>query len=99
MLQPRQPHPRTPELRFPTKNKYDGTKLSVEPSRPKTTTYGRKYPFQLNSISQKRATFSPTSPRPSMEGLGVRSAATPDPQSRLSPGRGRRAHRATGEGS
>src|ERR1039457_5229122 len=34
---------------------FDGTKLPLEPSRPKTTTDGRICPFQLFSISQNRA--------------------------------------------
>src|ERR1019366_10151471 len=34
---------------------FDGTKLPLEPSRPKTTTDGRICPFQLFSINQNRA--------------------------------------------
>jgi len=34
---------------------FDGTKLALERSRPKTTTNGINCPFQLYSISQNRA--------------------------------------------
>src|SRR6266852_5268215 len=39
---------------------FDGTKLSVDRSRPKTTTYGINHPFQPFSISQNCPTFNPT---------------------------------------
>src|SRR5712692_6357153 len=45
---------------LPTKIIFDGTNPRIEPRRPKTTTYGRKCPFQPDSINQKCATFNPT---------------------------------------
>jgi hypothetical protein len=58
--------PASPDIRRPrlgAKIIFDGTKLALEPSRPKTTTDGRICPFQLYSISQNRArrslTFAP----------------------------------------
>jgi len=58
--------PASPEIarhRLVTEIIFDGTKLSLEPRRPKATTDGRICPFQLYSISQNRArrslTFAP----------------------------------------
>jgi hypothetical protein len=55
--------PSSPELArllLPTKTIFDGTKLSVDGRRPKTTTGGRKSSFQLFSIDHKCTIFSPT---------------------------------------
>src|SRR5882757_6087479 len=86
------PHPSTsPKIARPplrTKTIFDGTNPRLEPRRSKTTTYGRKCPFQLNSISQKCTTFSPTSPR-----------LSPFSLSRLSPRERSSRPSATGEGS
>ena len=41
------------------KNIFDETKLSIDVSHPKTTTYGRKSRFQLFSICHNCTTFSP----------------------------------------
>src|ERR1700687_958031 len=75
---------------------FDKTKLSVDRSIAKTTTYGRKSLFQLDSINQNCAIFTPTSTRlfpfPRGKGLGVSCPAADtvfDPPS--PPGGGRRA--------
>src|ERR1700682_23892 len=86
--------PAAPEIarsRFHQKTIFDGTKLSLEPSNPKTTTYGIKCPFRLFSTTQNITTFSPP----------PRRANPPLPRERACPELCRRVvarSRATGEG-
>jgi len=56
--------PGSPELgqHYPAKINFDGTKLRIERSRPKTTTYGMNCYFQADSISQNRAESRPSQP-------------------------------------
>src|ERR1019366_36990 len=59
----RQDSPHSPEIARPplaAEIIFDGTKLAIEPSRPKTTTDGRICSFQLYSITQNRARRSLT---------------------------------------
>jgi hypothetical protein len=70
--------PGSPEIAPPlrlTKIIFDGTKLALVRSRPKTTTDGRICPFQLNSISQNRTRRSLTF-APGARSIGLRSAKT-----------------------
>src|SRR5713101_6930645 len=51
--------PKFARPQLPTKTIFDKTKLRLEPRRPKTTTYGRNSPFQLDSISSELRPFQP----------------------------------------
>src|SRR6266851_4926386 len=51
--------PKIARPQLPTKTIFDKTKLRLEPRRPKTTTYGRNSPFQLDSINQNPTPLPP----------------------------------------